>query len=157
AESYWDTNITPSPSATQQVGAYAPYPGSYNDAETFFDDNAWFSLAFLDARQVMVNANNSSLAAQYLRDPARRLDFIQAHGWDQGDGGGMFWNTYHEIPGGHGRSGQALGAATDLAARLYQITGDSSYLTTAVQYITWANNNILKWDGSYAATLDKEV
>jgi hypothetical protein len=157
AETYWDPNITPAPGAAQKTSAYAPYPGSTNDAETFFDDNAWFSLAFLDARAAMVNANNPTLASQFLRDAVRGFDFIQAHGWDQSDGGGMFWNTYHEIPGGQGRSGEALAGATDLAARLFQVTGNRDYLSAAVQYITWANNHIFKWDGSYADAIPNEV
>jgi hypothetical protein len=69
----------------------------------------------------------------------------------------MWWDTYHTIPGGHGHSGEALGAATDLAARLYQATGDASYLQAADRYITWANAHLLKWDGSYAGRMAHEV
>jgi Glycosyl hydrolase family 76 len=157
AESYWDTNVTPAPGIPVKSPAYAPYPGSYNDPETFFDDNAWWSLAFMDAHQAMVAARNSTLAARYLRDAERGFNFIEAHGWDQAGGGGMWWNTYHTIPGGQGRSGEALGAATDLAARLYQATNDPSYLQAAERYITWANAHLLKWDGSYAAAVPHEV
>lgn len=158
AETYWNVNVTPAPGVTRTTPAYSPYPGATNDPKTFFDDNAWFSLAFVDAYRVMVQAGDSNLASRYLNDAIRGFNFIRENGWDEADGGGMFWNTYHEIPGGHGRSGEALGAATDLAARLYQATGDSIYLATAIKYITWANNNILKWDGSYASSdLSDEV
>jgi hypothetical protein len=157
AETYWDKNITPAPGVTRKTPAYAPYPGSYNDAETFFDDNAWWSLAFMDAYQVMVQVKNSTLATRYLNDAARGFNFIRGNAWDHHDGGGMWWNTLHAIPGGHGRSGEALGAATDLAARLYQATGKSVYLTAAVKYITWANHHLLKWDGGYANVIPREV
>ncbi len=43
AQTYWNKNITPAPGVHKKSPAYAPYPGSYNDAETFFDDNAWWS------------------------------------------------------------------------------------------------------------------
>jgi hypothetical protein len=157
AETYWDRNVTPAPGVSRKTPAYAPYPKSWNDPETFFDDNGWWSLAFLDARQAMADAGNSSLAARYLGDAERGFNFINANGWDTADGGGMWWNTFHTIPGGRGRSGEALGAATDLAAHLYQATGKSVYLQAAERYITWANAHLLKWDGSYATQIPREV
>ncbi len=156
AETYWDKNITPAPGVKTKTPAYAPYPHSHNDAETFFDDNSWWALAFMDAHQAAVDAHNSTLASRYLKDAEKGFAWINAYGWDS-DGGGMWWNTYHKIPGGTGRSGEALGAATDLAARLYQATGSSTYLQAAEQYITWANAHLLKWDGSYASILPHEV
>ena len=156
AESYWDRNITPAPGISRKTPAYAPYPGSHNDPVTFFDDNGWFSLAFMDAYQVMAKANYSKLAERYLNDAVRGFNFIRAHGWDH-HGGGMWWNTHHQIPGGQGRSGEALSAATNLAARLYQATHNRAYLRAAVKYISWANHHILKWDGSYAQRIPREV
>jgi hypothetical protein len=157
AETYWDKNVTPAPGVSTKTPAYAPYPGSYNDPETFFDDNSWWSLAFMDAYQAMVDGKNSTLATRYLSDAERGFNFINAYGWDTADGGGLWWNTYHVIPGGRGRSGEGLGAATDLAARLYQATGNRTYLQAAEKYITWANANLLKWDGSYATVIPNEV
>jgi hypothetical protein len=157
AQRYRDRNIRPAPGARSRTSAYAPYPGSWNNATTYFDDNGWWSLAFLDASAVMTQAHQATLATRYLRDAERGFQFIDAHGWDSGDGGGMWWNTAHTIPGGTGRSGEALAAATDLAARLYQVTRQPRYLQAAELYITWANHNILKWDGSYAQTIAHEV
>ena len=157
AETYLDSNVTPAPGVRRTTPAYTPYPGSTNDPETFFDDNAWFSLAFMDAYEVETQAGNSGLASRYLGDAVQGFDFIRDNGWDNADGGGLYWNTRHEIPAGEGRSGEALGAATDVAARLYQATGNPGYLATAVKYITWANNNILKRDGSYAESISNEI
>jgi hypothetical protein len=157
AATYWDRNVTPAPGVTRKTPAYAPYPGSYNNPKTFFDDNAWFSLAFLDAYQVMLKVKNAKLAARYLANAKRGFNFINQNGWDRHDGGGMWWNTKHQIPGGKGRSGEALGAATALAARLYQATGGKVYLSAALKFITWANGHILKWDGSYADSIPHEV
>jgi hypothetical protein len=156
AEGYWDRNVTPAPGVRRKTGAYAPYPGTHGDPKTFFDDNAWFGLAFMDAYQVMVKVGNASLARRYLHDAALAFNFIRANAWDH-RGGGMWWNTQHQIPGGQGRSGEALGAATDLAARLYQAAHKSVYLKTAVKYIGWANHHLLKWDGSYANRIPREV
>jgi hypothetical protein len=157
AGTYWDKNVTPAPGVTRKTPAYAPYPGSYNDPNTFFDDNAWFSLAFLDAYHVMLKVRNAPLAARYLANAKRGFNFINQNAWDHHDGGGLWWNTKHQIPGGTGRSGEALGAATALAARLYKATGGKVYLNAAVKYITWANGHILKWDGSYADSIPREV
>jgi hypothetical protein len=156
AQRYWDRHITPAPGVRRRTPAYAPYPGSWNDPTTYFDDNAWWSLAFLDARQVMLTVGDRALARRYLRDAQRGFSFIAANGWDA-PAGGMWWNTAHTIPGGHGRSGEALAAATELAARLYQITGRPAYLRDAQRYIVWANHHLLKWDGSYAQQIPDEV
>ncbi len=110
----------------------------------------------MDSYQVMVDNKNASLAARYLNDAKRGFNFILGNGRDH-QGGGTWWNTDHAIPGGHGRSGEALGAATDLAARLYLATRKGVYLDTAVKYITWANDNLLKWDGSYANQIPHEI
>ena len=159
AERYWDRNVTPAPGDSRRTGAYAPYPGSWNDAKTFFDDNSWWSLAFLDASAAMRAAGWTGAAQRYLRDAQRGFQFVYQNGWDAQDGGGLWWNTWHTIPccGGVGRSGEALGAATDLAARLYQATGEPLYLQAAEAYIAWANHNLLKWDGSYALAIPREV
>jgi hypothetical protein len=167
AEIYFDKNVTPGPGVSTKTPAYAPYPKSYNNPKTFFDDNAWWADAFMSAYFAMQRAKNTTLANRYLNDAERGFNFIFPNSWDTGDAGGpdsvlstrggMFWNTYHTIPGGHGRSGEALGASTQLAAELYQATGDRQYLQAAIKYITWANQNLLKWDGSYATQIPKEV
>jgi hypothetical protein len=167
AEQYFDPNITPKPGISLKTPAYAPYPRSRNNQKTFFDDNGWWSLAFMDAYTAMQKAHNSVLAARYLADAVRGFNFIYPNSWDTKDAGGpdsvrstkggVFWNTYHTIPGGTGRSGEALGAATELAAELYRATGGRIYLLAALKYITWANQNLLKWDGSYATQIPREV
>jgi hypothetical protein len=167
AETYLDPNIITGPGLSTKSPAYAPYPNSHRNQKTFFDDNAWWSLGFLDAYTAMQKANNSVLAARYLADAVRGFNFIYPNSWDtrdaggpdsvQSTAGGVFWNTEHTIPGGTGRSGEALGAATELAAELYRATGARIYLAAALRYITWANQNLLKWDGSYATRVPDEV
>jgi hypothetical protein len=69
----------------------------------------------------------------------------------------MWWNTWHSACQQSGPCRQTathhtelLGVAADLAAELYQATGSSQYLQTALRYILWANQHLLKWDGGYA-------
>ena len=69
AEGYWDTHVTPSKGVRTRTPAYAPYPGSYTDPKTFFDDNAWWGLAFMDSYAV----------TKQLPLPLRRQAGLQLH------------------------------------------------------------------------------
>lgn len=64
AESYWDRNATPAPGVRRRTPAYAPYPGSWSDAETFFDDDGWWGLAFMDASDAMTESGRARLGAR---------------------------------------------------------------------------------------------
>jgi hypothetical protein len=85
------------------------------------------------------------------------MDFVIAYAWDQ-SGGGVWWNTWHSACAtsvGTCRQttkhhSEVLAMATDLAARLYLATKTDVYLQTAYKYLNWANDHLLKWDGSYA-------
>lgn len=133
SERYWDRNLKPIP-------AYAPYIGDESPHQTaWFDDNGWIGLAFLDAYKV-------TGTHRYLTDAERAFTFIAAEGWDAAKGG-MWWDTEHPW-----RSGEALAAAADLAARLYQATAKASYLRAADKYIGWADEHLLKPHGVYIPT-----
>jgi hypothetical protein len=99
AESYWDP----------AMGAFAPYPGDRGPANTWFDDNAWWGIAFIDAYKVLHKT-------RLLQDAQDAFQFIARRGWDGSGGGGLFWNTYHS-PGGQ-KSGEALAAGSLLGALL---------------------------------------
>jgi hypothetical protein len=128
---YWNPNLKPVPGYSPKVdehGASQP---------TWFDDNAWIGIAFLDAYRATGNHT-------YVTDAERAFAFIAAGGWDTKQGGGMWWSTEHQW-----LSGEALAAASDLAARLYQTTKQAEYLTDAERYIGWANKNMLAPQGVY--------
>ena len=131
ASSYWNPNLTPVPGYSPQVGEQS------SSQPTWYDDNAWIGIAFLDAYRA---AGNHS----YVTDAERAFAFIAAGGWDAKQGGGMWWSTEHQW-----LSGEALAAAADLAARLYQTTRQAEYLTDAETYIGWANKNLLGPQGVY--------
>jgi Glycosyl hydrolase family 76 len=124
AEDYWNPDLQPTP-------GYAPYPGDLAANQiTWFDDNGWLGLAFMDA-------DTATGSTSFLGDAERAFNFINAHGWDASAGGGMWWNTYHPV-----RSGEALAADTDLAARLYLATGNRSYLGSAEKWVSWAQAHL---------------
>ncbi len=135
-ERYWDPNLKPAP-------GYAPYPGdSGANQTTWYDDAGWLGQAFLDG-------DLATGTDRYLADAERAMRFIEAGGWDAPQGGGMWWDTAHPW-----RSGEALAADADLAARLYQATGDSRYLGLATSWIAWANRHLLQQHGVYLRTSD---
>ena len=135
SERYWNGNLKP-------VGGYSPYMGESSPTQqTWFDDNGWIGLAFLDAYRV-------TKSGRYLADAERAFRFIAAGGWDTGPGG-MWWSTAHPW-----RSGEALACAADLAASLYQTTGAALYLRAAEKYIGWADRHLLKVHGVYLPTAD---
>src|SRR5436190_2232690 len=70
------------------VPGYSPYPGDRTaNTKTWFDDNGWWGLAF-------VNAYRARGSRRYLRDARRALAYIAAAGWDRRTGG-IWWNTSH--------------------------------------------------------------
>ncbi len=136
SERFWNSSLRPTP-------GYASYIGDGGRHEqTWYDDNGWLGLAFLDAYR-------ATHVARYLSAAERAFTFIAAGGWDAADGGGMWWSTTHPW-----RSGEALAAAADLAARLYQQTRKPVYLAAATEWIGWANAHLLQAHGVYLRTAD---
>jgi hypothetical protein len=135
SERYWNADLKP-------VGGYAPHIGDNSPKQqTWFDDNGWIGLAFLDAFRATGNT-------RYVSDAERAFTFIASGGWDKGPGG-MWWSTAHPW-----RSGEALAADADLAARLYQATRKPAYLKLADEYIGWADKHLLQPHGVYLPTAD---
>jgi hypothetical protein len=120
AERYLNRGLRPLP-------GYSPYPGDREaSAETWFDDNGWWGLAF-------VNAYRATGSRRWLADAQRALAYIAAAGWDRG-AGGIWWNTDHPY-----KAGAALASDTLLATLLYQQTHSSFALTQARRFLAWGN------------------
>ena len=120
AERYLNRGLRPIP-------GYSPYPGDREpNTETWFDDNGWWGLAFLEAYR-------ATGTHRYLADAQRALRYIATVGWNQ-SGGGIWWNTDHPY-----LAGEALASGTLLATLLYQQTHSSFALGQALKYLAWAN------------------
>jgi uncharacterized protein YyaL (SSP411 family) len=134
AERYLNRGLRPLP-------GYSPYPGDRGaGAQTWFDDNGWWGLAFL-------NAYRATGRQRYLNDAQRALDYIAAAGWDQG-GGGIWWNTSHPF-----KAGAALASGALLATLLYQQTHSAGDLGQALRFLEWANTSgVVAAEGLYADT-----
>jgi hypothetical protein len=95
------------------VPGFGPRPRQHEPGKTtWFDDNGWWGLAFLDAYNATGNG-------RYLSDAEIAQNFISVSGWDTTPGrpGGLWWNTNHSF-----YAGESLAGGTLLSAKLYAIT-----------------------------------
>jgi Glycosyl hydrolase family 76 len=134
AERYLNRGLRPFP-------GYSPYPGDRQpDTETWFDDNGWWGLAFLQAYR-------ATGTHRYLTDALHSLHYLAAAGWDP-DSGGIWWNTHHPY-----KAGEALASATLLATLVYQQTHSRFALNQALRFLNWANTSgFSPTDQLYAAS-----
>jgi hypothetical protein len=134
AERYLNHGLRP-------LAGYSPYPGDRDaDTETWFDDNGWWGLAFM-------NAYRATGTRRYLTDATRALRFIATSGWDPRSGG-IWWNTTHPY-----KAGEAIASATLLAILLYQQSHSAFALAQAQKYLAWANTTGFSTsNGLYAAS-----
>ena len=112
------------------VPGFGPRQGQHDPGKTtWFDDNGWWGLAFLDAYRATGNA-------RWLIDAQIAQNYISVSGWDTTPGrpGGIWWNTNHSF-----YAGESLAGGTLLSARLYAITHDTHFLDDALKYISWAD------------------
>jgi len=122
AERYLNRGLRPLP-------GYSPYQGDREaNTETWFDDNGWWGIAFVEAYHATGNA-------RYLADAERALRYVASAGWDP-NGGGIWWNTEHPY-----KSGPALAADTLLATLIYQQSHSAFALGQARKFIAWANTS----------------
>jgi hypothetical protein len=131
AERYLNRGLRPRP-------GYSPYPGDRTaGTETWFDDNGWWGIAF-------VNAYRATGSKRWLNDAARALKYVAAAGWDA-RAGGLWWNTTHPY-----KAGAALASDTLLATLLYQQTKSSFALGQARRFLAWGNTSgFSEADGLY--------
>jgi hypothetical protein len=134
AERYLNRGLRPLP-------GYSPYPGDRSaNTETWFDDNGWWGIAF-------VNAYRATGVRRWLADAERALRYVAAAGWDP-RAGGLWWNTTHPY-----KAGAALASDTLLAALLYQQTKSSFALGQAQRFLAWGNTSgFSQADGLYAGS-----
>jgi hypothetical protein len=102
--------------------AYAVYPGTGD--ERYYDDNIWVGLDMTDLYVLTKNTN-------YL-DRAKMVWRFILDGTDNKMGGGVYWREY-----GNSKNTCSSAPAAVLAAKLYMVTNDASYLKSAKDLYEW--------------------
>ncbi|HEY8300990.1 MAG TPA: glycoside hydrolase family 76 protein [Jatrophihabitans sp.] len=135
---YWeDTSTTGLPGFAS--GAEPPYA---NGGDLFYDDNEWVGLE--DVQHYAFFHDAASLAE------ARRIFALVRSGWDtdpsHADPGGTFWT---QAPWSSDRNTVSNMPGAELGLRLFQLTGDRSYLLWSLRMYRWTNTYLQRPDGLY--------
>lgn len=140
-ELYWNGETTPP--------GYDSYvrPPLGQGGDKFYDDNEWLALEFLRLYERRGNA-------AYL-DKAKAIFELVVYGWDDDPThpcpGGVFWtqaswssdrNTISNAPG------------AQIGVKLFEITGDETYLTWAERMVAWTDDCMLAPNGLYWDHID---
>ena len=138
-EHYWKAE-----GGSTGLPGYASYPvGAFGGGGDFFyDDNEWVGL--LDVQRQLTGSDPAALSR------AKQIFDLVVSGWDDDPShaspGGVFWtqaqwssdrNTVSTMPG------------AELGLRLFQITGQRSYLDWSLRMYSWTNQNLQRPDGLY--------
>ncbi len=145
-EHYWDAD-----GGSTGLPGYASYPvGQYGwGGDYFYDDNQWVGL--LDVQRYLTDGDEAAL------ERAVQIFDLVVSGWDTDEThpnpGGVFWT---QAPWSSDRNTVSNMPGAQLGLRLYQITGEQSYLDWALRMYSWTNDHLQRPDGLYWDHLDLE-
>lgn len=126
---YRDTSRSP-------VG-YQAYPATLEKSDRYYDDNALVCIDYLEA---YLNTKDQA----YLAKAKEVFDFIIS-GWDDKLGGGVYWLEGHLDQ----KPACSNGMATLAALKLYQCSGEKSYLNWGKRFYNWMHDNLRNPNGIY--------
>lgn len=128
----------------------ASLPG-FGTGDTYYDDNLWVALEYLNAYNLLLNEDGSKNEA-YLNSAKNVTEFVLS-GWDNEHGGIQWFNS----PSGQGHPDYGVTRNTcsnaptvRLCLNLYDITGNIEYFTWAERIYDFVRNNLMDVkDGTY--------
>ena len=144
---YYDTQET-SPTGQAQPPAFASgvRPPLGSDQPTYYDDNAWVGLDFL--QEYALIHQRSDLAR------AEQIFHFVVSGWDTRTNvacpGGVFWEDVANSP----RNTISNAPNAEVGLEIYQGTHDRYYLTWAMRMYGWVRGCLMNSDGMYYDHLD---
>lgn len=138
-EHYWKAE-----GGSTGLPGYASYPvGTFGSGGDFFyDDNEWVGL--LDVQRQLTSSDSAALSR------AKKIFDLVVSGWDSDPShaspGGVFWT---QAPWSTDRNTVSNMPGAELGLRLFQITGQRSYLDWSMRMYHWTNANLQRPDGLY--------
>ncbi len=123
------------------IRAYTVYPSIGNDR--YYDDNVWIGLDMIDL--FLVTGNQ-----RYLNRAKTVWEYL-LKGTDDVAGGGIHWR---ERPATQSKHACSTGPGIVMACKLYNITGEEHYLTSAKKLYNWMISTLqdpsdfLVWDNA---------
>jgi hypothetical protein len=144
---YYDTEET-GPAGQPQPPAFASgvRPPLDSDQPTYYDDNAWVGLDFM--QQYKLIHQRSDL------ERAEKVFHFVVNGWDTrtdvGCPGGVFW----EDVAGSTRNTISNAPNAEVGLEIYQATHNSYYLTWATRMYDWVRGCLMNSTGMYYDHLD---
>jgi rhamnogalacturonyl hydrolase YesR len=113
----------------------------------FYDDNEWVGLE--KVQRYLQTGDRAALAR------AEEIFALVGSGWDANPShaapGGVFWT---QASWSHDRNTVSNMPGAELGLRLYQITGERSYLDSAMRFYDWTNTYLQSPSGLYWDHLD---
>lgn len=109
---------------------YASYINSAPESDRFYDDNVWLGIDFAELYQ-------ASGRKKYLDEAVEIWKFIES-GTDSILGGGIYWCEQKK----HSKNTCSNAPGAVYALRLYEATGDSTYLKSATDLYNWTRENL---------------
>jgi len=128
-EKYRDTTRLP-------IG-YQAYPGQFEKADRYYDDNG---LVAIDYAEAYLNTKNPV----YLERAKSVFKFIVS-GWDNQLGGGVYWLEGHKDM----KPACTNGMAALAALKIYKGTKDRFYLQWGEKFYNWMHDNLRDSAGVY--------
>ncbi len=128
-DTYWNTGGSGAP-------AYDVLPGP-KTPDRYYDDNEWVALALVDAYELTRD--------KLLLHRAVDVYNFLVTGEDEKLGGGIYWRENEKTS----KNACSNAPAIALAARLFQVTHDRKYSTSALRWYKWTNAHLQDSDGLY--------
>jgi len=116
---------------------YQAYVTKEKHDSRFYDDNQWVALAYLDAYK-------RCHKKQYL-EKSEMIGRFMLGGLDTVAGGGIYWNEDNKSS----KNTCSNGPGILVLLKLYNITHNKAYLSTAIALYKWTNNTLQAPDGLY--------
>lgn len=134
---YWDRN--------EPGGGYEPLPTDGSGHDKYYDDNAWIAIALVESSRITGEGQ--------LFDRARQTTDFVLTGWDDRQGGGIWWQERHKAGTKNTCSNApAAVAALAVAERLgsTQPAESARDRAAARRIVQWTREHLQNADGRFA-------